>query len=175
MRRARRTRIAAAAALAAGGILALACGASSDETRIRALLEESVARAEKKDAAGLMEFFAPDYVDFEGRDAAATLRLITGYLDRYRGIVIHLLGVRVGEVETDGRASVECEISLSHGAVEVLRKLIRYSGEYYHFRIDVQKTGPKEWRFTSAEWRSVGLTELFPESLDILRKLFPGL
>jgi hypothetical protein len=175
VRPAQRTRIAAAAALAAAGILALACGSPSDETRIRALLEESVARAEKKDAAGLMELFAPDYVDFQGRDKAGTLRLIMDHLDRYRGIVIHLLGVRVGAVGTDGGASVECEVGLSHGAAEVLRKLIRYAGEYYHFRIDVRKTGPREWRFTSAEWRSVGLTELFPESLDILRKLFPGL
>ncbi len=171
--RARRARIAAAAALAASGILAMACGAASDETRIRALLDESVSRAEKNGAAGLMELFSPDYVDFQGRDTAGTLRLITDYLDRYRGIVIHLLGVRVGPVGTDGRASVECDVSLSHGAAEVLRKLIRYAGESYRFRIDVQKTRPKEWRFTSAEWRSIGLAELFPESLDILRKLFP--
>ncbi len=30
-------------------------------------------------------------------------------------------------------------------------------------------------RFTYAEWESIGLSELFPESLEILRKLFPNL
>ncbi len=165
----------AAAVLAAIGFSVPACGRPSDESAIRALLEASVARAEKKDARGLMEFFAPDYVDFEGRDPAGTLRLVTEYLDRYRGIVIHLLGARVGDVGPDGRASVECEISLSHGAAEVLRKLIRYTGEYYRFRFDLRKTGPGEWRFIRAEWQSIGLAELFPESLAVLKELFPGL
>ena len=166
---------AAASILAAVVLLGQACGKPSDESAIRALLEESVARAEKKDARGLMQSFAPDYVDFEGRDTAGTLRLITDYLDRYQGIVIHLLGARVGDVGPDGRASVECEVSLSHGAAEVLRKLIRYTGEYYRFRFDLRKTGRAEWRFTYAEWQSIGLTELFPESLAVLKKLFPGL
>ena len=112
---------------------------------------------------------------FRGRDPAGTLRLVTDYLDRYRGIVIHLLGARIGDVGPDGRASVECEVSLSHGAAEVLRKLIRYTGEYYRFRIDLRKNERGEWRLTYAEWQSIGLAELFPESLDILKKLFPGL
>ncbi|MGB8959378.1 MAG: hypothetical protein WCC00_10275 [Candidatus Aminicenantales bacterium] len=172
----RMIRLTAAAAVLAAVILSgQACGKPSDESAVRALLEESVARAEKKDARGLMEFFAPEYVDFEGRDPAGTLSLITDYLDRYRGIVIHLLGARVGDVGADGRASVECEVSLSHGAAEVLRKLIRFTGEYYRFRFDLRKAGRGEWRFTYAEWQSIGLTELFPESLAVLKKLFPGL
>jgi hypothetical protein len=166
---------AVAAAFGAALLSVLACGRPSDEAVIRELLEKSVGRAEKKDPGGLMEFFADDYVDFQGRDRAGTFRLITDYLDRYHGVVIHLLGVRVGAVGPDGRASVDCEISLSHGAAEVLRRLIRYTGEYYRFRFDLRKTGPAEWRFTFAEWQSIGLAELFPESLDVLKKLFPGL
>ena len=166
---------AAVAALAVIVFSASACGKPSDESTIRAMLRESVARAEKKDARGLMELFAPDYVDFEGRDPAGTLRLVTDYLDRYRGIVIHLLSARLGEIAPDGLASVECEISLSHGAAEVLRKLIRYTGEYYRFRFDLRRSGPGTWRFTYAEWQSISLTDLFPESLAVLKKLFPGL
>jgi hypothetical protein len=163
------------AVIAAVALSTLACGKPSDGSAIRALLEESVARAEKKDARGLMEFFAPEYVDFAGRDPAGTLRLIIGYLDRYRGIVIHLLGARIGDIGPDGRASVECEVSLSHGAAEVLRKLIRYSGETYRFRFDLRKNERADWRFIYAEWQSIGLPDLFPESLEILKKLFPGL
>jgi hypothetical protein len=171
----RGVRIVAIAVLAAAGAFGQACGKPSDEVRIREVLKETVKRAEKRDVPGMMESFAPDYADFEGRDAAATLRLVTEYLDRYRGVVIHLLGARVGDIEPEGRASVECEVSLSHGAAEVLRKLIRYTGEYYRFRIDLRKAGPADWRFTYAEWRSIGLTEVFPESLAILKELFPGL
>ena len=132
-------------------------------------------RAEKRDVAGLMELFTPDYRDVRGRDRAATARLIQDYLDSYRGVVVHVLGARVGAVGDDGTAAVECEVALSHGAAEVLRKLIRFTGEYYRFRIEVRRTGASNWGFTSAEWESIGLADLFPESLDLLKKLFPGL
>lgn len=163
-----------AAALALLGALT-ACGAPSDESRIRGLLKEAAARAEKRDVARLMELFTPEYRDARGRDRAATARLVQDDLDRYRGVVVHLLGARIGEVRGDGTAAVECEIAVSHGAAEVLRKLIRLTGEYYRFRIEVRRTGASDWGFASAEWESIGLEDLFPESLDLLRKLFPGL
>jgi hypothetical protein len=151
------------------------CGKPSEEARIRELLKRSVALAEKKDLGALRDSFAPGYEDFEGRDIDGTVRLVSDYLDRFRGVVIHLLGDRVGTIGPDGRASVECEVSLSHGAAEVLRKLIRYSGEYYRFRFDLIKSDRGDWRFAHAEWHQIDLLDLFPESREILRELFPGL
>jgi hypothetical protein len=174
MRSARPSRL-AAAGLVLAGILAMSCGRPSDENSIRALLKDASSLAEKRDLAGLMELFAADYRDFQGRGVAATRLLIADYLDRYHGLVVHLLGVRLGEIGSEGTASLECEIVLSHGAAEVLRRLVRVAGEYYHFRMEVRRTAPGEWRFASAAWESVGLDELFPESLRILRELFPGL
>jgi hypothetical protein len=175
MKHSGRVRFTAVVSAAAVLAVAVSCRTPSEEARIRGTLKEAVADAEKKDVDALRTLFHPDYADFEGRDTEGTLRLVTDHLDRYSGIVIHLLGARLEALEPDGRASVTCEVSLSHGAAEVLRKLIRYVGEYYRFRIDLRKTGSREWRFVYAEWRSIGLPELFPESLDILKKLFPGL
>ena len=168
-------RLALLAVAAAAALGMPRCGKPSDETVIRAVIEDSVSRAGRRDVEGLMGPFAPDYRDFEGRDPAATRRLVTEYLDRYHGVVIHLLGARVGAVDPDGTAEVECEVSLSHGAAEVLRQLIRYAGEYYRFKLELRKTGPGLWRYSYAEWRTIDLTELFPESLAVLKKLFPGL
>jgi hypothetical protein len=165
----------AALTFAAASLLPTACGTPSEEARIKKLLKEAVALAEKREVGALMGLFSPDYEDFEGRDTEGTVGLITDYLDRFRGVVIHLLGARVESIGPDGRASVECELSLSHGAAEVLRKLIRYTGEYYRFRFELARSGGEEWRFAYAEWRSIGLVDLFPESLEILRKLFPEL
>ena len=162
----------AALALAALAAVSTACGPPSEEGRIRSLLKKAAALAEKKDLDALKELFAPDYEDFQGRDVNGTARLVSGYLDRYRSVVIHLLGARVGQPGPDGRASVEFEVSLSHGAAEVLRRLMRYSGEYYRFEVEVRKDG-RDWRFVAAEWSSIGLAELLPESLDILKELFP--
>ncbi len=170
----RRVRAWAAAALAASVVLVPACSRPSDEAVIRGLLSDAAARAEKRDMAGLMELFAPDYRDFQGRDRDGAQRLVSGYLEHFRGIVIHLLGTRVGPIGPDGTASVEFEVALSHGAAEALRRLVRYAAECYHFRVDLRRFGPGAWRLTYAEWESVDGTGLFPESLEVLRKLFPG-
>lgn len=175
MRNAAARSITGALAALALGVLATACGAPSDEARIKELLKRSVALAEEKEFGALMDSFAPDYADFEGRDKAGTEALIRDYLESYRGVVIHLLGARIDAAAPEGRAVVECEISLSHGAAEVLRKLIRYTGEYYRFRFELARSGRGGWLFTRAEWESIGPAELFPESLEILRKLFPDL
>lgn len=151
------------------------CGTPSEEARIKEFLKKSVALAEENQIGALMERFSPDYSDFEGRDKTDAERLIGDYLGRFRGIVIHLLSARVDVPGPDGRAAVECEMSFSHGAAKVLRKLIRYTGEFYRFRFDLDKTGKGEWRFAYADWQSVPLTDLFPESLEILKKLFPDL
>ena len=174
MRAAAKTRL-GALALAVVCLLPAGCGTPSEEARVKEFLRKSVALAEKREVGALMESFLPDYSDFEGRDKAGAERLIGDYLGRFRGIVIHLLSSRVDEPGPDGRVAVECEMSFSHGAAEVLRKLIRYTGEYYRFRFDLDKTGKGEWRFAYAEWQSVDLLDLFPESREILRKLFPDL
>jgi hypothetical protein len=176
MRDAAKPRLGALAlAMAVVCLLPAGCGTPSEEARVKELLNKSVALAEKREIRALMEFFASEYSDFEGRDKAATERLIADYLGRFRGVVIHLLSVRVDWPGPDGRAAVECEMSFSHGAAEVLRKLIRYSGEYYRFRFDLTKSGEGEWRFATAEWRPIDLLDLFPESREILKKLFPDL
>jgi hypothetical protein len=175
MREARGTWVLGLAAALAVTLSAPACGRPSDESDIRALLDACATRAEKNDVAGLRPLFAPGYRDFEGRDAEGTLRLVSEHLDRKRGVVIHLLGTRIAEVRPDGTASVQCEVALSHGAAEVLRKLIRYAGEYYRFEAEVRRVAPRTWQFTSAAWHSIDLGDLFPESLKALKELFPGL
>jgi hypothetical protein len=174
MRTAAKSRL-GALALAVVCLLPAGCGTPSEEARVKEFLKKSVALAEKMEVGALMERFSPEYSDFEGRDKAGTERLIGDYLGRFRGIVIHLLSARADGPGPDGRVAVECEMSFSHGAAEVLRKLIRYTGEYYRFRFDLDKTGKGEWRFAYAEWQPVDLLDLFPESREILRKLFPDL
>ncbi len=159
--------------LATAGFYPAACGRPSEEARIKEFLEKSVVLAEKREIGALMERLSPDYSDFEGRDKAGAERLIADYLGSFKGIVIYLLSARVAGPGPDGRASVECEMSFSHGAAEVLRKLIRYTGEYYRFRFDLDRTGKGEWRFAFAEWRPIELLDLFPESRKVLKELFP--
>jgi hypothetical protein len=47
--------------------------------------------------------------------------------------------------------------------------------EYYRFELELRKDVSGEWRFAYAGWEEIGLGDLLPESLAILRKLFPEL
>jgi len=154
--------------------LALSCGPSSEEARIKAFLKETVALAENKDLAGVMSRLAENYSDFEGRDKAETGALLGEYFRR-TGIVIHLLGARVTPAGTGGEASVEAEAFLSSGAAEVFRRLLRVAGECYRFEVRLARSPGPGWRIAWARWESVPMSDLFPESLVLLRKLFPGL
>jgi len=173
--KARRASFPWALVLAAAALIPAGCGRPAEEVRIREFLKKSVVLAENRDIAGLMDHFSPEYSDFEGRDKASTERLIADYLGEFRGIVIHLLSSRVDVSGPDGRAAVECEMSFSHGAAEVLRKLFSATSEFYRFRFNLEKNGKSEWRLVYAEWRSISLADLLPESLRILKKLFPEL
>ncbi len=153
-------------------LAAAACRPPSEEARLKGFLKETVALAEKGDLAGVMTRLADDYSDFEGRDKAATEALVREYLRR-GGVVIHLLGARVDSLDPSGEASVEAEILVSAGAAEVFRKLIRYAGECYRFRLRLRRSPPSAWEYVSAAWETVPLTDLLPESLAVLKKLFP--
>jgi len=150
------------------------CRRPSEEDRIREFLERTISLAEKRDLAAVMDRLTEDYADFDGRDKRATEALVRDYFRR-TGIVIHLLSVKVDTIETDGRAGVRAEAMLSSGAAEVFRKLIRFAGDYYRFNLKLRKSPAVAWKVESAAWESVPLAGLFPESLAVLKKLFPDL
>ena len=155
-------------------VTACSCRPPSEEARLKAFLKETVSLAEKGDLGAVMARLADDYADFEGRDKAATEALVRDYLRR-GGIGIHLLGARAEALEPDGEASVQAEALMSSGPAEVFRKLIRYTGECYRFRLRLRRTTPSSWLIVSAAWESIPLSELLPESLAVLKKLFPDL
>ncbi len=148
------------------------CRKVSEEERIRALIQQLTRLAEKQDAPALLNLMADEYVDGEGRNKQQTADMLEEYFSRFHGIVIHLLSSRVNEIR-NGRAEVESEGLISSGAAEALRKLIRFAGECYRFHFRLVRRG-QTWLVASAEWQEMDAQSLFPESLKILRELFPN-
>jgi len=147
------------------------CRRKTESEVIADMIAAMAAQAEKRDAAGLIAHLAGDYLDFENRDRAQTAAVIEEYFSRYRGIVIHVLSSRI-LLEGARSASLEIEVSLSSGAGQAFRKLVRFSGENYRFRCRLRKDD--RWLITDAGWEYVPVESLFPESLKILRELFPN-
>jgi ketosteroid isomerase-like protein len=150
------------------------CGHESEEARILKFMRSIGKFVEKKDLSGLLTVLTDDYIDFEGRDKKATEALIGDYFRRRFGIVVHLLHTKLGDITAEGEASLKTDVVLSSGGAEVLRKIVRFAGDFYRFKLDLRKT-PEGWRISRAEWEYLTLNDLFPESLPILKKFFPGI
>ncbi len=149
------------------------CQEKTEEEFILEMMEDVGKYAEKKDMASIMINLADDYHDFEGRGKKETQDMINEYYERYRGIAINMLSTQIEEISSL-EASIQTEVAFSSGAAKVLRKLIRYSTENYRVRIKLIKRNDR-WQIKYAEWKYVTLNKLFPESLSILKKIFPEL
>jgi hypothetical protein len=167
-----REKIAALLALLVAGGCSFSCHKKSESEIIAALVADMATSAEKRDAEGLIVHLASDYRDFNGRDREQTAAMVEEYFSRFRGIVIHVLASRI-VVESPRRASLETDVSLSSGAAQAFRRLIRFSGENYRFSCRLRKEN--RWLITESRWEYVAFDGLFPESLKILRELFPSL
>jgi hypothetical protein len=148
------------------------CRAKTDKEIIAAVIADMAARVEKRDTAGLLAHLDPGYRDFEGRDRSQTEAMIGEYFSRYRGIVIQVLASRIA-LESPRQATVETDVALYSGAASAFKKLVGFSGENYRFSCRLRKNGA--WRVSDARWEYIPLAGLFPESLKVLRELFPDL
>jgi hypothetical protein len=149
------------------------CREKTDEQLILEMMDDVGKCAEKKHMPCIMMNLADDYRDFEGRGKTETQEMINEYYERYRGIAINVLSSRINEIQPK-EASIKTEVAFSSGAGKVFRKLIRYSTENYRLTIRLIKRNDR-WQIQYAEWRYITLDELFPESLSILKKIFPDL
>jgi len=148
----------------------ISCGQKTDEDLIRELMEDVGKSVEKKDLSSLLAFLSNDFSDFRGRNKDQTEDMVQSYFNQFRGIVIHILHTRIDEIKAL-EASIQSDIALSSGAARALRKLVRVSTDNYRFKIKLIKKEDR-WFIRYAEWTYIGLDELFPESLSILKKLF---
>jgi ketosteroid isomerase-like protein len=149
------------------------CGEKTEEQVILEFVEELARSAEKREAERIMSHLADDYSDFEGRGDKETREMLEGYFHQYRGIVIHVLGIRMEDL-THQEASLHTDVAFSSGAAQVFRKFVKASTQNYRIHVKLTKK-EDQWVVQYAEWRYVTLQELFPESLPLLEKIFPEL
>jgi hypothetical protein len=118
-----------------------------------------------------MDLISEDFSDMENRTKTGIEKLLESYFERYSGIVVNVLATEFITLKP-AEAEIETDVSLSSGAAKIFRKLVSYSGQTFRFTIKLKKTG-KDWKVSQARWKPVFLEELFPESLEKLKKLFP--
>lgn len=148
------------------------CRGKTNEEMVAAAIDDMAVRVEKRDAAGLVAHLAGNYADFEGRDRAAIQAMAEDYFKRYRGIKAKVLSSRVAMGE-GGTVTAEIDVAFYSGAASALRKAVGFSTESYRVSCTFRKE--KTWQVVGARWEYVPVDGLFPESMKILRELFPDI
>lgn len=148
-------------------------GEKTEEDYIKESIDAIGKAAENGNASGILNYVSVDYSDYEERTIDDIEKLLKSYIERYsKGVAVNVLGLRYGSVGVT-EAEIELEVALSSGAAKVFRKAVRYAGQFYRFRVGMVKEGEK-WMVKKAAWENIGMSELFPESLEILKELFPN-
>jgi hypothetical protein len=154
-------------------LLEPSCHRRTVEDEVIETIDQLFSLAEKKDLSAILAVVAADFRDFQDRDKAGLGALLASYFEGRTGIVAHRLGLQITSLEAD-RADVETEVALSSGGAETLRRLVRISPDVYRLRLEFSRT-ESSWLVRYAEWSSIGLDGLLPESLIELKKIFPKL
>jgi hypothetical protein len=145
----------------------------SDKDLILELVESMEKLIEDQYTASILDLLTENFRDMENRAKPEMEEVLNRYFESYSGIVVNILGTHFKVLKPD-QAEIQTDVSLSHGAAKMFRKIVPYSGQTYRFTIRLKKTDQK-WKVFYAEWRYAYLEELFPESIKILKKLFPKL
>jgi hypothetical protein len=149
------------------------CGKKSEEDIILDLMDKVGEHVEKKDIDNLLMYFAEDYKDFESRDKNQTKAMISQYFLDFHGIVSHVLSTHIEDV-TSSEASIQTDVLISSGGAKLFRKFVKYAGDYYRIKARLVKRDGL-WQLQYAEWAYISLEDLFPESMSILKKIFPNI
>jgi len=126
---------------------------------------------EEKNVEGLMSFVAEDYSDFRGRTKRETEEMVKSYFLDFQGILTHVLSTKIDEI-TPTQASIRTDVLVSSGGAQLFRKFVKFAGDYYRVEARLVKR-EGSWLLNYAEWEYISLDALFPESLSILKRIFP--
>jgi hypothetical protein len=151
----------------------ISCGKKSDKVLILELMDKAGQYIEKKDADSLMMFVAEDYTDLWGRNKNETEEMAKYYFLEYQGIVTHVLSTKIDGIAFD-EADIRTDVLVSSGGAQLFRKFVKFAGDYYRIKARLVKRD-ETWLLHYAEWTHISLDNLFPESVSLLKKIFPNL
>jgi hypothetical protein len=149
------------------------CSGKSEEDLILETIEEIGDYGEDRDKYGILSCISDSYSDDKERTKENIETLLEENFDKYQGIVVNILGTELIEVNPP-HANVEIDTAFSSGAAKMFRKLVRFSGHCYRFKVELIKEDD-QWKVKSASWEYITEDELTSESAKILKELFPRL
>jgi len=144
-----------------------------DKDFILDLIDSTAKYAEKKETSKIVDLMSDDFYTMKDQKKGDIKESLIGYFKKYRGVVINILSTNIIYIKSN-KAEIESDVSLSKGISKALRKIVQYYGETYRFKIILEKD-LNEWKYIYAEWKYISITDLFPESFKMLKKVFPNI
>ena len=144
-----------------------------DKDFILDLIDSTAKYAEKKETSKIVDLMSDDFYTMKDQKKGDIKELLIGYFKKYRGVVINILSTNIIYIKSN-KAEIESDVSLSKGMSKALRKIVQYYGDTYRFKIILEKD-LNEWKYIYAEWKYISITDLFPESFKMLKKIFPNI
>jgi hypothetical protein len=124
----------------ANSLALVACGKrSSDEERIRALLDEAEVAAEARDVSDVLAFVADDYADSRGLDKAQLRDFLRGYFLLHPKIEI-VVGIDGLQFPADGLAQADITVT----------SLSTDGSDREKLRVEFRRVGD-DWRIARAD------------------------
>lgn len=151
----------------------ISCSSPGEEELIRQSIKKAASHAEDSDLEQTMAYISPDYSDDQDRKMEDIAQLLESYLGKYRGIAINILEVKINNMNPL-EADVETDLGLSSGALQAFRKVSRYAGYFYRFKLKLVKRDDN-WLVKWASWEQISQQELNKEAAEKLKELFPNL
>ncbi len=147
------------------------CGSSEKKSEIEIAIYNAVDAATANDVDLFLSFIDNDYLDEEERTKSDIRVKVENYLNRFKVISINILNIKTVNKDNEN-ADVIAEINFSHGLGKMISKIIKSTGETYRFSLRMYRSS-NGWVVNSAQWDWMSLEELYPESIKVLRDLFP--
>lgn len=144
-----------------------------DKDFILDLINLTAKYAEKRDESKIVVLMSEDFYTMKDQKKGDIRELLIGYFKKHRGIIINILSTNIIYIKSN-KAEIETDVSLSKGISKALRKIVQYYGETYRFKIILEKD-LNEWKYIYAEWKYISIADLFPESFEMLKKIFPNI
>jgi hypothetical protein len=130
------------------GLLLAGCAQTTPEQQLRESIDDLQAAIDARDAGGLGDWLADDFIGPDGLDRQGAIRLARLSFLRYRDV-----GVRLGPLDVQMQpqhARVQFTAALTGGSGGLLPESARLYRVGTGWRLE-----DGEWRLTSAEWEPI--------------------
>lgn len=134
-------------AMAVIAVVLWGCSRTTPEQRLRETVAALQAAIEARDAGGIREVLADDFVGPEGLDRQAAVRMAQASFLRHRDIGVTMAGPLQVRMQP-GHATVRFETALTGGSGKLLPDSARLYSVETGWRLDGD-----DWRLTSASWK----------------------